>query len=205
MLSKHLKFRFFWNLFIFIDNIWIKTKNWLLDLYFRKKTLVLCVLYVKSGLIQREERRYDVYFSGLRYPCFPLNLAPFIFPNNQSSNFITSSIGIISASLVQLALVSFSSLLLSIFFSAILRRNNKQTTDIWLRSNSAKVHGIINVTTQLSWGGKCSLTEAILNAIGDRGTWFLMGVAKHIHVSASCPASVPSTMWLCDGSCSERA
>lgn len=116
MLSKHLKFRFFWNLFIFIDNIWIKTKNWLLDLYFRKKTLVLCVLYVKSGLIQREERRYDVYFSGLRYPCFPLNLAPFIFPNNQSSNFITSSIGIISASLVQLALVSFSSLLLSIFF-----------------------------------------------------------------------------------------
>lgn len=79
----------------------------------------------------------DYQVSSFIFPCFPLIPIPFIFPNNRSSNFITSSIRIISSSLVQLAPRFLFPAVInpSISFSAILQRNNKQTTGILLRTN----------------------------------------------------------------------
>lgn len=79
----------------------------------------------------------DFQVSSFIFPCFPLIPAPFIFPNNRSSNFMTSSIRVISSSLAQLAPRFLFPAVInpSISFSAILQKNNKQTTDILLRTN----------------------------------------------------------------------
>lgn len=79
----------------------------------------------------------DFQVSSFIFPCFPLIPAPFIFRNNRSSNFMTSSIRLISSSLVQLAPRFLFPAVInpSISFSAILQRNNKQTTDILLRTS----------------------------------------------------------------------
>lgn len=72
----------------------------------------------------------DCQVSSLILPCFPLAPAPFIFPNNLSSYFKTSSIRTICSSEDQLApLFLFAAdIKLSISFSAIFNQNNTQTT-----------------------------------------------------------------------------